>query len=242
MRKRTFTLIFILILLLLLLIACSGGNNSETSNGGTPTNADSTPTNEQQEQTTEPTTPEPTKSEPTTTEPTTPEPTNPPDIQLNLVQFDELLAKQDMCVISTKYVIQDERYKSLYPDMLQVIIKNNTSSDIRSAVVAFVAWDSNNLPVKIKGNIDFSGGSYIKKVNYGDINLIPGATYGENSGMSIDDGLKINKFMAIVVSYETFENTTWTNPYYNAWEKALEGVKFKDNIIITIPSENSSGI
>ena len=256
MKKRIFAIVLSLILVLSLLSAC-GGNSSVTSTGGDiPANdGDNIPVNKKEEQTPESTlaptqeqtteeptpepTPEPTTPEPTTPEPTTPEPTAAPDIQLTLTQFDELLAKQDMCVISTKYVVQDDRYKTLYPDMLQAVIKNNTGYDIRNAVVAFVAWDGNNLPVKIKGNIDFSDGSYVKKVNYSDINLIGGATYGESSGMSIDEDCNISKFRAIVISYETFDNVTWTNPYYNAWEAAFSGQKFKDDITVTIPPENN---
>ncbi len=53
------------------------------------------------------------------------------------------------------------------------------------AVVAYVAWDENNLPVKIEGDMDFNGGSYVKEVNFDGINLVPGGTFGENSGYSI---------------------------------------------------------
>ena len=137
------------------------------------------------------------------------------------------LEKAEMSVISTKYEIQDERYKSLYPDMLQAVIKNNTSYDIKNAVVAFVAWDKNNLPVKIKGAIDFSDGSYIREVNYSDINLIPNDTYGKDSGFEIDENSGISKFKAIVVSYETFEGEIWYNPYYDEWCEFYEGVKLK---------------
>lgn len=142
----------------------------------------------------------------------------------------ELLAKieqQEVHVISTKYIIQDYRYKTLYPDALQAVIQNNSSADIKDAVVAFVAWDKNNLPVKIKGDIDFSDGSYIRRVGYNDINLVPGSTYGKGTGFEIDDGLGIKTFKAIVVSYETFEGDTWENPLYSAWRDLYEGVKLK---------------
>ena len=134
---------------------------------------------------------------------------------------------QEFKVISTKYVVQDEKYKSLYPDMLQAVIQNNTSFDIKNAVVAFVAWDENNLPVKIKGSIDFSDGSYIRMVNYGDINMVPNSTFGESSGFAIDETCGIKTFKAIVVSYETFEGTIWNNPLYDDWCKLYEGAKLK---------------
>lgn len=143
---------------------------------------------------------------------------------------DKLLSQidaQELKVIKTKYVVQDEEYKSLYPDMLQAVIQNDTSYDIKNALVAFVAWDSNNLPVKIKGSIDFSDGSYIKKVNYGDINLVPGEKFGESSGSAVDENCNIETFKAIVVSYETFDGTTWENPLYEDWCEFYEGVKLQ---------------
>ena len=111
--------------------------------------------------------------------------------------------------------------------MLQAVIQNNTSSDVKNAVVAFVAWDKNDLPVKIKGSIDFSDGAYIKKVNYNDINMIPNSTFGESSGFEIDESCDINSFKAIVVSFETFEGETWVNPLFEDWCKLYEGVKLK---------------
>ena len=143
---------------------------------------------------------------------------------------DKLLSQidaQELKVIKTKYVVQDEVYKSLYPDMLQAVIQNDTSYDIKNAIVAFVAWDNNNLPVKIKGSFDFSGGAYIVEVNYDDINLVPGEKFGESSGYEIDENCNIKTIKAIVVSYETFDGTTWENPLYEDWRELYEGVKLQ---------------
>ena len=143
---------------------------------------------------------------------------------------DKLLSQidaQELKVIKTKYVVQDEVYKALYPDMLQAVIQNDTSYDIKNAIVAFAAWDSNNLPVKIKGSFDFSDGAYNIEVNYGDINLVPGEKFGESSGYEIDENCNIKTIKAIVVSYETFDGTTWENPLYEDWCELYEGVKLQ---------------
>ena len=124
--------------------------------------------------------------------------------------------------------------------MLQAVIKNNTKSDIKNAVVSFVAWDSNNLPVKIKADIDFTNGAYIRSVNYSDINLVPDQTYGESKGFSIDSSCNIEKFEAIVVSFETFESKKWSNPYYDEWKKLFEGVKYSDYMNVSVKIEDSS--
>ena len=119
--------------------------------------------------------------------------------ELTVTEFETLLSELPVVITSTRYVVQDEKYKSLYPDMLQAVIQNNTTADIKNAVIAFVAWDENNLPVKIKGSIDFSGGAYIKQVNYGDINLAAGKSYGNSSGFSVDEECGIKQFKAIII-------------------------------------------
>ena len=154
--------------------------------------------------------------------------------ELTVTEFETLLSELPVVITSTRYVVQDEKYKSLYPDMLQAVIQNNTTADIKNAVIAFVAWDENNLPVKIKGSIDFSGGAYIKQVNYGDINLAAGKSYGNSSGFSVDEECGIKQFKAIIVSFETFDGDNWNNPYYSAWETLYEGVKYKDDLLAKV--------
>lgn len=204
-------------------MGCSGG--SEKS--GSETNAESTTT----VQATTTTTTEATTT--TTTEATTTETTINRMVTVNSKELDELIAKQPVYIKSTKYVVQDSRFKTLYPDLLQAIIMNNSKDDIKNAIVVFVAWDENNLPVKIKGEYDYSDGDYIAKCNYDGINLIPGKTYGKDSGLALAEGLKIKKFKAIVYEYETFDGTTWTNPYYHAWSTMYGGgTKLKDDMTV----------
>ncbi len=142
-------------------------------------------------------------------------------------ELEALIEKQEVRVIDTMYTVQHDEYKSLYPDMLQAIIQNDSSVDIRDAVIAFVAWDENNLPVKIAGTYDYNGGTYIKRVNYDAINLTAGGTYGHNSGLEIDENNNIKTVKAIVVSYTTFENETWENPYYETWCELNEAKKLE---------------
>ncbi|MCD8099486.1 MAG: DUF5780 domain-containing protein [Oscillospiraceae bacterium] len=150
-----------------------------------------------------------------------------------VLDADELLdaiANQDLKVISTNYLVQDEQHKALYPDMLQAVIQNNTEYDIKNAVVAFVAWDKNNLPVKIADSYDYdkSKASYIKEVNYSDINLVPDETFGEDAGYTVNEDCGIVTVKAIVVSYEAFTGEEWDNPYYDDWCELYEGIKLSE--------------
>ena len=131
-----------------------------------------------------------------------------------------------LVVSEARLLVQSEEYKSLYPDVLQAILVNNTQSDIKDAVVAFVAWDENNLPVLLKGQFDYNPASYVRRASYTGINMVPGSTYGENTGMRLDESINgIVTVKAIVVSYVTFEGETWENPEFAQFIEEYEGKK-----------------
>ena len=161
---------------------------------------------------------------------------------MGVTELDALLSSLPVSIDSTKYVVQDEKYKSLYPDILQVIIHNHTNVDIKNAVIAFVAWDANNLPVKIKESIDFTDGAYVRQVKYNDINLVPDQTYGENSGFQIDENCGISTFKAIIYSFETFDGDSWENPYYDEWCNLYEGVKYSSDLAVEVKIDEKAAV
>lgn len=145
--------------------------------------------------------------------------------EMTATELELELSKQPMTVINTEYLVQSNDYKTLYPDMLSAVIQNNSGTDIKNAVVGLVAWDSNNFPVKIKGSTDFSDGAYFQMVDYGDVNMVNGTTFGKQKGMTIDENCNIAKFKAIVVSYTDFDGNKWTNPYIKDFRRIYEDKK-----------------
>lgn len=127
-------------------------------------------------------------------------------------ELDAQLAKQPLTIIHTSYAVQSNKYKTPYPSMLQAVIQNNSGKDIKHAVIAFVAWDENGLPVKIAEKNDFTGGAYIKRIHCNNIHLLSGRTNRES--LILKKNNTIHTFKAIVVSYETLEGKRWNNPYY----------------------------
>ena len=164
--------------------------------------------------------------EPTAT--STPAATATPEFALTAEELEEQLAAQPLAVVRTEYIVQSADYKTLYPDMLSAVVRNNGEEDIRDLVVAFAAWDDNGLPILIKGNIDFSDGAYYRQAEATGINLVPGDEWGQGSGYSIEDGLNIDSFVAVVVSYTSFDGEEWDNPYFAEWKAMYAGARRPD--------------
>lgn len=135
--------------------------------------------------------------------------------------LEDEISKQPVIVYSTDYLVQDESYKCLYPDILIANIKNNSGKDIKNVTIAFVAWDSNNFPIKIDPK--YGRTSYLQLVDFDDVNLVNGQTYDDNGlGLSCTSDTNINSFKAIVVDYSDFSGNKWKNPLYEDWKKLYE--------------------
>lgn len=131
--------------------------------------------------------------------------------------------------VSDAYLtVQSAEYKSLYPDLFQAILVNNTKHDIKNVVIAFVAWDENNLPLLIKSQFDFNAATYVIRASYSGVNMVPGSTFGEKAGVKLDESVKgVATVKAVVASYETFDGETWTNPHYDAFIEQYAGKKLQ---------------
>jgi len=141
-------------------------------------------------------------------------------------ELEKKLLEQPMYVASTEYLVQSEDLKALYPDMLNAVIKNTSGADVKNAQVAFVAWDENNFPVKIKGQYDFDDGSYVRECDFGDVNMVDGSTFGEDQGLSLSSDINnIKTIKAIVFEYTDFDGNKWENPYYRTWKSLYENKK-----------------
>lgn len=144
------------------------------------------------------------------------------DLSTKISLYEEQLVKkltdeQLVIVESAKILVQDSTYKYLYPDMIQVIMKNVSDKTIKDIHVGLLGYDKNGYPVKILFNLDFSGGSF-EKVGYGEnVNIVAGAKFGHNSGFELDPTHGISKVLACVKDVVFYDETTWENPYYEYW-------------------------
>ncbi|ENH97578.1 hypothetical protein J416_06188 [Gracilibacillus halophilus YIM-C55.5] len=125
--------------------------------------------------------------------------------------------EQIVTVNSTQIVEQSTDNKILYPDMIQVIMKNISDKTIKSVKVGMLGFDENGYPVKIEGNYDFSGGQYEYMGFADNVNIVAGDTFGHNSGWELAEEHSISEVMSCVKNVTFYDGSTWTNPYYKYW-------------------------
>ncbi len=147
--------------------------------------------------------------------------------KLSADELNAELKKQPCYVYETEYYVQDDNYKSLYPDLLLPKIKNQSDTNIKDVWVAFVAWDPNGLPVIIESTGD-SG--YIVECAFNGINLTKGETltdYGLQLTQDFAFSEQVDKFKAIVTHYKDFDGNTWDNPLYSDWKEMYKEKELK---------------
>lgn len=146
----------------------------------------------------------------------------------SLQQLQEEALDFPLEILKEEILIQDPDLKALYPDLFSVTVKNHTEVDIRDYVIALMAWDSNDLPVKIKAQFSFDDAKYIESVNATDVNLVPGATHGESQGLPLDDSMEdLTTLKAVILQYTDFDNQTVYNEAAEAFLEEIEGKTLK---------------
>lgn len=153
---------------------------------------------------------------------------------ISLFEFYENIKKQPVYVSDTDLIYFEDPATKEVQNSFNYILTNNTTSTIKNAVVAFVAWDYNKKPVTIKVPGEEEASIIEVKEEY---NIAPGKNTGEDFIVDYE-GDNIGMYEAIVVSYETADGKTWTNPYYETFRKGFLDKKYSQFLKFDLPAAN----
>ena len=126
--------------------------------------------------------------------------------------------------ISVYYNSMDTSFYS-DTDEISGSIRNNTSLDIKDVTIAFLAWDSNGLPLKIS-ELNSGYESYVLEKTFEGIN-IAADDYYRDLEVSMEYNSKVRAITAIYISYTDFYGNTYENPLYKEFLEEYEGMPNK---------------
>lgn len=130
---------------------------------------------------------------------------------------EKLKNNEILSVNEGKVIVTSRTHKDLYPDQLQIILKNNGNSNIRKFEITIFGYDENNNPVKIK-NKESESEAYPFLGLADNISINSGDTWGYEYGWSVlNDNIRKIEGCIEYVEYE--DGSTWENPLYMEWLK-----------------------
>ncbi|EKQ54423.1 MULTISPECIES: DUF5780 domain-containing protein [unclassified Clostridium] len=113
-------------------------------------------------------------------------------------------------------LINSKTNKVVYPDQMQVLLKNNSKKTISKFTISILGFNKNGEPAQIQGK-NSNEKDYEFLGSGSDINLNPNEVWGKDYGWSLDQSTSLKTIIACVINVEYSDGTLWTNPLYKPW-------------------------
>ena len=122
-------------------------------------------------------------------------------------KMEDLQKNQEVYIVSTRQYtdIIDTNY-------IAVVVQNNTADKtVKSYDLSFMAYDKNNLPIKVGLGVENFVGN-----GHNDQNILPRQKLDSSGGWYLDNH-QVKKLIACIEKVEYYDGSVWENPYYEYW-------------------------
>lgn len=138
--------------------------------------------------------------------------------KIRIEKIKEKLKNEEILKVSeAKVIVTSELHKDIYPDQMQVMIKNNGSSSVKKFEVTIFGYDADNNPVKIRNKLSETE-DYPFLGLADNISIKPGELWGSEYGWSVLNS-NIDRIEACIEYAQYDDGTVWDNELYIEWLK-----------------------
>ena len=126
-------------------------------------------------------------------------------------EFNTAVNSETVIATNTRVITDSNGAKMLVTD-----IQNNGDTPVSEIVVCFAVWDTDGAPMPVKTKRNPDNSIFEFQMDVTDVSVDAGATWSENKGLYLAEGIaEIGFAKAVVVSCKQGEET-YENPHYEA--------------------------
>jgi hypothetical protein len=142
--------------------------------------------------------------------------------QVKLVELENTLKSlEPLSITDTKITIVSKNNKEIYPDTMQVILKNHSNKLVNNFTLSILGYDANGNSVEIQSK--YGKYSVYEFIGTGEnISIKPGQTWGDGYGWSLSSTHNVKNIIACIQEIRYSDGTSWKNPLYKSWIEKIK--------------------
>lgn len=137
--------------------------------------------------------------------------------QEKLVQLEDTIKNSSPIIIEkSSIIVNSKNNKELYPDQIQVLLKNKSNKIINKFNLSILGFDGNGNSVEIQGKYtDVKDYEFLGSAE--NIKVKPNETWGGGYAWSLSSNTDLKNILDCVVDVQYSDGSSWTNPLYKPW-------------------------